>query len=117
MIKQVADIVGPKHTVDLKSYDLLILVEIYKVRSMCSYRSARFCPAAPRCSTGSQLCNVLPSDPQKEKKATDTIDQQQNICGVSVVGSDFEKLKKYNLAEIFEPTPRPRAAEKASKEG
>jgi len=23
---------------------------------------------------------------------------------MSVVGSDFEKLKRYNLAEIFEPT-------------
>jgi tRNA acetyltransferase TAN1 len=34
----------------------------------------------------------------------------QNICGVSVVGSDFDKLKKYNLAEIFEPTPKPAAA-------
>lgn len=33
VIKQVADIVGPSHTVDLKSYDLLILVEIYKVRT------------------------------------------------------------------------------------
>jgi tRNA acetyltransferase TAN1 len=32
VIKQVASIVGPVHQVDLKSYDLLILVEIYKVR-------------------------------------------------------------------------------------
>ena len=30
----------------------------------------------------------------------------QNICGVSVVDGDFEKLKRFNLAEIFEPTPR-----------
>jgi tRNA acetyltransferase TAN1 len=36
------------------------------------------------------------------------------VCGVSVVGSDFDKLKRYNLAEIFEPTPRP---EPAAKEG
>jgi hypothetical protein len=26
---------------------------------------------------------------------------------MSVVGNDFEKLKKFNLAEIFEPTPLP----------
>ena len=46
VIKQVADVVGPSHTVDLKSYDLLILVEIYKVRScdsMCSCRSCQPC--------------------------------------------------------------------------
>ena len=33
VIKQVADAVGQSHTVDLKHYDLLILVEIYKVRT------------------------------------------------------------------------------------
>ena len=33
VIKQVADAVGQSHTVDLKNYDLLILVEIYKVRT------------------------------------------------------------------------------------
>ncbi|SLM36524.1 THUMP [Lasallia pustulata] len=60
VIKQVADAVGPSHTVDLKNYDLLILVEIYK-----------------------------------------------NICGMSVVGSDFDKLKRFNLAEIYDPTPKP----------
>lgn len=32
VIEQVADIVGKKHSVDLKNYDLLILVEIYRVR-------------------------------------------------------------------------------------
>lgn len=32
VIRQLADAVGPAHKVDLKHYDLLILVEIYKVR-------------------------------------------------------------------------------------
>ncbi|KAF2419754.1 THUMP domain-containing protein [Tothia fuscella] len=58
VIKQVAKAVGPNHDVDLKAFDLLILVEVY-----------------------------------------------QNICGMSVVPGDFDQLKKYNLAEIFEPTP------------
>lgn len=31
----------------------------------------------------------------------------QNVCGMSVVGSDYEKLKRYNLSEIYEPTPKP----------
>jgi tRNA acetyltransferase TAN1 len=26
---------------------------------------------------------------------------KQNICGMSVVGNDYEKLKRYNLAEIY----------------
>ncbi|KAK0254126.1 hypothetical protein LTS09_010847 [Friedmanniomyces endolithicus] len=59
VIKQIASIVGPDHTVDLKSYELLIIVEIY-----------------------------------------------QNICGISVVDDSFERLKRYNLAEIFDPTPK-----------
>ena len=28
----------------------------------------------------------------------------QNVCGVSVVDRSFERLKRYNLAEIFDPT-------------
>ncbi|KAF2155215.1 hypothetical protein K461DRAFT_276416 [Myriangium duriaei CBS 260.36] len=65
VIKQVASIVGPGHTVDLKNYDLLILVDIMK-----------------------------------------------NVCGLSVVGPEYESLKRYNLQEIFEPTsqqPQPDA--------
>ena len=57
VIKQIARIVGQKHSVDLKQYDLLILVEIYR-----------------------------------------------NVLGMSVVGNDYEKLKRYNLAELYAPT-------------
>ncbi|KAI9710501.1 MAG: hypothetical protein M1820_002637 [Bogoriella megaspora] len=60
VIRQVALAVGPGHSVDLKGYDLLVIVEIYK-----------------------------------------------SICGISVVGKDFDKLKRYNLAEIYDPTTRP----------
>jgi len=34
IIKDVARLVGPGHSVDLKDYDLLILVEVYQVRSL-----------------------------------------------------------------------------------
>lgn len=54
VIKLVAQAVGPEHKVDLKEYELLILVDIY-----------------------------------------------QNICGMSVVGSDFDTtMKRYNLEEL-----------------
>ena len=60
VIKQVAQAVGPNHSVDLKNYDCLILVEIYR-----------------------------------------------NVLGMSVVSGDYERLKRFNLAEIYDPTPRP----------
>jgi hypothetical protein len=27
---------------------------------------------------------------------------RQNVCGMSVVGQEFEKLKRFNLAEIYQ---------------
>lgn len=35
---------------------------------------------------------------------------------MSVVGSDFEKLKQFNLAEIYDPTPKPDAEKSNSTE-
>lgn len=35
VIDQIAGLVGPSHSVDLKNYDLLILVEAYKVTLHC----------------------------------------------------------------------------------
>ncbi|KAI1914801.1 hypothetical protein LOZ58_000324 [Ophidiomyces ophidiicola] len=67
LIRLVARAVGPGHTVNLRNYDALILVEV-----------------------------------------------MQNICGMSVVGGDYDELKRYNLAEIYNPTPRPQAAPIAS---
>ncbi|KAI5790697.1 hypothetical protein DFH27DRAFT_486193 [Peziza echinospora] len=54
IIQTIARCVGPSHKVDLKNYDVMILVEIYK-----------------------------------------------NMCGMSVV-TDWEKLKRFNLAQIQE---------------
>ncbi|KAL8674288.1 MAG: hypothetical protein Q9168_001281 [Polycauliona sp. 1 TL-2023] len=57
VIKRVADLVGEPHKVDLKNYDQLILVDIYR-----------------------------------------------KVLGMSIVGSDFERLKRFNIAEIYEPS-------------
>ncbi|KFY73854.1 hypothetical protein V499_06085 [Pseudogymnoascus sp. VKM F-103] len=35
------------------------------------------------------------------------VELYQNVCGISVVGSDWETLKRYNLNEIYLPTPKP----------
>ncbi|GAQ04361.1 uncharacterized protein C25H2.10c [Aspergillus lentulus] len=64
VIKTIADVVGPEHPVDLKNYDLIILVHLI-----------------------------------------------QNVVGISVAGSDYDKLKRYNLAELYTPTPKPQAPE------
>jgi len=37
---------------------------------------------------------------------TTALTARKNVCGVSVVDRDFEKLKRLNLAEIFDPTPK-----------
>ena len=35
---------------------------------------------------------------------------------MSVVGHDFEELKQFNLAEIYDPTPKPGAEESQATE-
>ena len=35
----------------------------------------------------------------------------KNVCGVSVVDGDFEKLKRFNISEIYHPTVDAPAAE------
>ncbi|KAJ5891831.1 uncharacterized protein N7473_008059 [Penicillium subrubescens] len=44
------------------------------------------------------------------------VDVCQNIIGMSVVGSDYDQLKRFNLAEIYDPAPKPEPKED-SKEG
>ena len=67
VINQIATAVGPHHRVDLKNYDLLILLDVYR-----------------------------------------------NVCGMSVVGADYERLKGFNLAEIYHPIPKPPAVPRSS---
>jgi tRNA acetyltransferase TAN1 len=93
VIKTVAAIVGPGHKVDLHGYDLLILVEIYKV----CFRFVRSCVLVAPCTP------ILTA-----------ADMRQNVVGMSVVGPDFEKLKRFNLEELRQipaaehaPSPKP----------
>jgi hypothetical protein len=41
----------------------------------------------------------------------------QNICGVSVVDHRFEELKRYNISEIFDPTPKEEAPKVEKRDG
>ncbi|KAK3703543.1 hypothetical protein LTR37_014390 [Vermiconidia calcicola] len=44
------------------------------------------------------------------------VEVYQNVCGVSVLDDSFERLKRYNLAEIFDPTPANENANAERKE-
>lgn len=81
IIKTVASVVGREHSVDLKNYDLLIIVLVIQV-------------SLPRLrSRGIFADGVL-----------------KNVIGMSVVGSDYDDLKRYNLAELYRPAPKASAA-------
>lgn len=97
IIKLMAGLVGQPHRVDLKNYDLLITVEIYQVSTPCVLQ------------VGRRKGNIVAYGPD----ALTT--RPQNICGVSVVDHRFEELKRYNIAEIFDPTPK-EAPKEAVKE-
>ncbi|KAJ5390204.1 uncharacterized protein N7496_001272 [Penicillium cataractarum] len=43
------------------------------------------------------------------------VDVCQNIIGMSVVDSDYDQLKRFNLAEIYDPAPKPEAKEGAAE--
>jgi len=85
IIQKVASIVGPGHQVDLKNPDVYILVEIYTV------------------SQPNHACH---------RSYTHLV---QSICGISVVPNDYEALKRYNLAEIFEPSPKEQPKKKVEE--
>lgn len=40
----------------------------------------------------------------------------QNVIGIGVAGSDYEQLKRYNLAELYTPTAAAQAAETETSE-
>lgn len=77
IIKTVADAVGPEHPVNLTNYDLMILVDV------------------------AQVSNT--NEPSPTGSLTDS---SQNVIGMSVVQGDYDKLKRFNLAEIYDPSPK-----------
>lgn len=78
---------GPGHSVDLKNYDLVILVDVVQVSAVQQMNSRRRV--------------VIPAN------------ADQNVIGMSVAGSDYEKLKRYNLAELYKPSAKPEPSKTA----
>lgn len=108
IIQKVASLVGPGHKVDLKNYDDLILVEFYTVSLVPTLLYLRLSPLFPfffhlSFHTHAPLSHQILSYAKDEKCRANVI---QNVCGMAVVPSDFEELKRYNLAEIFDPSPK-----------
>lgn len=42
-------------------------------------------------------------------------DSSQNVVGMSVVQGDYDKLKRFNLAEIYDPSPKEEPAATATE--
>ncbi|KAL8689634.1 MAG: hypothetical protein Q9218_004735 [Villophora microphyllina] len=80
IIKRVADLVGGPHTVDLNNYNQLILVDVYRVS------------ASPTSAPVVVYTSITAA----------ANDLDQNVLGMSIVGPDHEKLKRFNLAEIYD---------------
>jgi tRNA acetyltransferase TAN1 len=85
VIKTIADVVGPEHPVDLKNYDLIILVHLIQVSYLICRRARQII-----------LCFI----------PLIKMNLDQNVVGISVAGSDYDKLKRYNLAELYSPKPQ-----------
>ncbi|KAF3927396.1 hypothetical protein ABW21_db0205536 [Orbilia brochopaga] len=93
IIKTVARTVGAEHKVDLKNYELLVIVEVFRAG----------------------LGGLLPiEEPKMQKARRPKVDVRgrRNICGVSVV-RDFEHYKRFNLATVLDE-PEARTDEKAA---
>lgn len=55
---------------------------------------------------------VPENEPYPAKSLTDS---SQNVVGMSVVGGDYDKLKRFNLAEIYDPSPKEESAATATE--
>lgn len=96
VIKTVAAAVGSGHKVDLKDFDLLILVDIYKVRGRRLSDTGLGSESARVPSLETLLGMLL--------RLLRRLTSSQNICGMSVVPGDYDRLKRYNVAELRNPT-------------
>ncbi|KAM5352120.1 hypothetical protein ACJ41O_004843 [Fusarium nematophilum] len=75
VIKKIADLVSPKHKVNLTSPDKVVLVEIYQVSGPLAYSTYR---------------GIM------------KLTSAETFCGVSVVdGKQWEELKRYNINELY----------------
>lgn len=54
--------------------------------------------------------------PENEPCHTKSLaDSSQNVVGMSVVQGDYDKLKRFNLAEIYDPSPKEEPAATATE--
>lgn len=80
MIKRLADLVDNEHKVNLDNPDKVILVEIYQVRLQRP---------------------MLLHWPASVRVDFNMSSNQKQVCGMSVVPGDWDKLKRFNLTELY----------------
>jgi hypothetical protein len=77
------------HKVNLTKPDKVILVEIYQVRLSVPF------------STSTAELAV-----RYTRESTSLIVDLQTVCGMSIVGDDWEALKRFNVAELSKPVSK-----------
>ena len=96
VIKQIASSIGDVHKVNLTKPDKVILVEIYQV---CYYPQLSTFPKAPKSMSWHAVIRYTFVEPLANSWT-------KTVCGMSVVPGDWEELKRYNLAELYQPAPK-----------
>ena len=83
VINTVAGLINnDRHKVNLSAPDRVVLVDLYQVRNDCRRQ-----PDAGRSEGPEPWLTV------RKKK--------QTVCGMSIVGSDWDELKRYNVTELY----------------
>jgi hypothetical protein len=111
----VASLISSRHKVDLTKAEKVIIVEIYQVRRLIydNQVSSFYLENVSRATdvhVGASMfciCLILPIMERQSFTDLFTDLRWQTTCGMSVVGGDWENLKRYNLAEIYQQTSKP----------
>jgi hypothetical protein len=99
----VASLIGSNHKVDLTKPEKVIIVEIYQVNILIRDNiSLSVSPVAWPFHGSSLKLHSYFYPLWRHIRLLTHFGVRQTICGMSVVEADWENLKRYNLAEIYQ---------------
>lgn len=102
-----AALIGSNHKVDLTKPEKVIIVEIYQVNTpIWDNVSLSVFPSGMAFSWQSKLHDYFYLLWRHIRLLTH-FGVRQTVCGMSVVEADWENLKRYNLAEIYQQGSKP----------
>ena len=103
-----ASLIGSNHKVDLTKPEKVIIVEIYQVITLTSNDQISVSTMEIAIQRH-RLFMAVHSSSYLFLSILTHFGVRQTICGMSVVEADWENLKRYNLAEIYQQTSKPLA--------